>query len=78
VDVELHYTDSTLQLSIRDNGPGPTDIAGHGLHGHDLRGHGLLGMSERAAAVGGTLTTGRASGGGFLVRATLPAKEEAG
>ena len=38
--------------------------------------HGLLGMRERAAAVGGTLRTGLAPGGGFLVEATLPAKAE--
>ena len=36
-------------------------------------GHGLLGMRERAATVGGSLRTGAASGGGFLVEAVLPA-----
>jgi signal transduction histidine kinase len=41
-------------------------------------GHGLLGMRERAAAVGGELSTGEAAGGGFLVHATLPGKGEAG
>ena len=30
-------------------------------------------MRERAAAVGGQLRTGPATGGGFLVEATLPA-----
>jgi signal transduction histidine kinase len=40
-------------------------------------GHGLLGMRERAAAVGGELSTGEAVGGGFLVWATLPGKGEA-
>jgi signal transduction histidine kinase len=33
-------------------------------------------MRERAAAVGGTLRTGPAPGGGFLVEAMLPAKAE--
>jgi signal transduction histidine kinase len=37
-------------------------------------GHGLLGMRERAAAAGGSLRTGEASGGGFCVEAELPAK----
>lgn len=69
VDVELHYTDDALQLRIRDNGPGPSMAAPAG-------GHGLLGMRERATAVGGTLYTGPAPGGGFLVAATLPAKSE--
>ena len=31
-------------------------------------------MRERAAAVGGSLQTGDAGGGGFLVEAELPAK----
>ncbi|MGH3265964.1 MAG: hypothetical protein ACRDNS_28685, partial [Trebonia sp.] len=39
-------------------------------------GHGLLGMRERTLAVGGTLWTGSAPGGGFLVEAVLPAKPE--
>jgi signal transduction histidine kinase len=69
VDVRLHYTDSALRLAIRDNGPGPGSSTPPGSHG-------LLGMGERAAAVGGTLTTGPAAGGGFLVSATLPARPE--
>jgi signal transduction histidine kinase len=40
-------------------------------------GHGLLGMRERALSVGGTLRTGRATGGGFIVEAVLPAKRDA-
>ncbi|MGQ4389264.1 sensor histidine kinase [Streptomyces sp. SAS_270] len=40
-------------------------------------GHGLLGMRERAATVGGTLRTGAATGGGFLVEARLPVRAEA-
>jgi signal transduction histidine kinase len=86
VDVELHYADDRLRLLIRDNGPGPPaappGAAGPdpaGLGGVRLDGgHGLLGMRERAAAVGGELSTGAAVGGGFLVYATLPGKGEAG
>jgi signal transduction histidine kinase len=64
IDVELHYSDHALSLRIRDNGPGaPEALTG---------GHGLAGMRERAAAVGGQLSTGPAAGGGFLVEATLP------
>ncbi|MFC1432696.1 sensor histidine kinase [Streptacidiphilus sp. N1-3] len=69
VDVELHYAEDSLRLRIRDNGPGASDAAEFG-------GHGLLGMSERAAAVGGTLRTGSAAGTGYLVEAVLPAKAE--
>jgi signal transduction histidine kinase len=67
VDVELDFADDALHLRIRDNGPGPP-----GQPGRPAAGHGLLGMQERAAAVGGSLSTGAAPGGGFLVRATLP------
>jgi signal transduction histidine kinase len=35
-------------------------------------------MRERAAAVGGELHTGTASGGGFVVEAVLPATAGAG
>jgi signal transduction histidine kinase len=66
VDVELRYEPAGLHLRIRDNGPGPGGAAGHGL----------LGMRERAAAVGGTLQTGAAPGGGFLVEAVLPTTAE--
>jgi signal transduction histidine kinase len=69
VDVELHYTDDTLRLRIRDNGPGPATTA--------PTGHGLPGMRARATAVGGLLRTGSTAVGGFLVEATLPAKVEA-
>jgi signal transduction histidine kinase len=73
VDVELHYGDHQLRLRIRDNGPGPPLGPAIPGPGH---GHGLLGMRERAAAVGGELRTGPATGGGFLVEATLPAKTD--
>jgi signal transduction histidine kinase len=64
VDVELRYSGDTLRLRVRDNGPGPSASGS---------GHGLLGMRERAATVGGSLRTGPAPGGGFLVEAELPA-----
>jgi signal transduction histidine kinase len=82
VDVELSFTAEALQLRVRDNGPGPPDTsqdpAGPEAADQDtgVAGHGLTGMRERAAAVGGTLRTGTAPGGGFLVEATLPAKSE--
>jgi signal transduction histidine kinase len=66
VDVELRYADDALRLRIRDNGPGQA--------ARYHAGHGLLGMRERATAVGGSLQTGDARGGGFCVQAELPAK----
>jgi signal transduction histidine kinase len=67
VDVELEYADDALRVRVRDNGPGgPAPDGG---------GHGLLGMRERAASVGGELSTGPAPVSGFLVTATLPTAE---
>jgi signal transduction histidine kinase len=78
VDVELHYTAGALRLRVRDNGPGPPPAPGPAAAtAPPLGGHGLLGMRERAAAVGGDLRTGAATGGGFLVEATLPTTAEA-
>ena len=53
-----------LIVEVTDPGRGPTA-------GSD-EGRGLVGMRERAAALGGTLTTGRPADGGFGVRAELP------
>jgi signal transduction histidine kinase len=75
VDVELHYGEDGLRLFIRDNGPGPVSARPDEAV---PEGHGLLGMRERAAAVGGEVSTGEAAGGGFLVSACLPGKGEAG
>ncbi|MFI6657203.1 sensor histidine kinase [Streptomyces sp. NPDC050523] len=69
VDVELRYGDADLAVRVRDNGPGPAAAGSPG--------HGLLGMRERVATVGGTLRTGPAPGGGFLVEARLPVRAEA-
>lgn len=75
VDVELHYTPRELRVSVRDNGPGPPIAPPR--DGSRPPSHGLLGMRERAAAVGGSLRTGRHTSGGFIVEASLPAIEAA-
>ena len=64
VDVSLDYGPSSLVVRVRDNGPGMSSV--------DSSGHGLLGMRERAAMVGGVITVGSGSQGGFLVEATFP------
>jgi signal transduction histidine kinase len=76
VDVELQYDEDVLRLRIRDNGPGPPVPGGAGPSLPGIEGHGLLGMRERAATVGGSVQTGAAPGGGFVVEAVLPVKPE--
>nr|WP_245769191.1 sensor histidine kinase [Streptomyces indicus] len=66
VDVALRYTPQGLHLSVRDNGPGPARAPAR-------TGHGLTGMRERAAMVGGELSSGPAPGGGFRIEVLLPA-----
>ena len=68
VQIELGYDAESLRLRVSDDGPGPPEA--------DTSGHGLLGMQERAAMVGGTLRTGKAPDGGFLVEADLPLGKE--
>ena len=70
VEVDLRYEPGLLHLRVRDDGPGPAPRARDG--------NGLMGMRERATLVGGTLRTGPAEGGGFLVEAELPIKGATG
>ncbi|WP_290853557.1 sensor histidine kinase [Gordonia sp. (in: high G+C Gram-positive bacteria)] len=56
-----------LALEIR-NSPAAKALGGDSPHG----GHGILGMTERALAVGGSLSAGPLPDGGFLVSAALP------
>jgi signal transduction histidine kinase len=77
--VHLHYTPETLSIQVDDDGKGPdistvtstvtstgTRPSGPGL--------GLVGMRERVSALGGRLSAGPRDGGGFGVRAELPAR----
>jgi signal transduction histidine kinase len=68
--VRLRYDEDAVTLQVDDDGPatGP----GGGLV--VAEGNGITGMRERAAALGGTLTAGPRSGGGFRVAARLPVR----
>ncbi|MFC9245518.1 sensor histidine kinase [Streptomyces sp. NPDC057136] len=63
--VRLSYTDSSLVVSVDDQGPClPGDTVTPGT--------GLTGMRERVTALGGTLVVAPRAHGGFSVRAELP------
>jgi signal transduction histidine kinase len=68
--VSLRYDEDAIEIEVVDDGPGatvaPTDGAGHGL----------IGMRERVQVFGGALEAGSLPGGGFRVRARLPAPSE--
>jgi signal transduction histidine kinase len=47
-------------------------VCDHGAGGAEPEGGGLLGLSDRVAALNGTITVDSLSGGGTVVRATIP------
>jgi signal transduction histidine kinase len=64
-EVLIRYENGRVELVVRDNGQGSAGGSGGG--------HGLVGMRERVAVVGGELHAGPRSGGGYELRARLPA-----
>ncbi len=60
----VDYGDELLDIEVADDGVGSQNGDGSG--------HGLLGMRERAAVFGGRIEAGPRSGGGYVVRASLP------
>jgi signal transduction histidine kinase len=69
--VRLHYAPAALSIQVDDDGPGAVTGPGPRPPG---RGLGLAGMRERVSALGGQLSAGPQDGGGFQVRAELPAR----
>lgn len=69
--VVIDYGDAELAIEIADDGVGPT------ANGNRPPGFGTVGMSERLAALGGRLSAGPGTGGGFVVRAWIPITEVA-
>jgi signal transduction histidine kinase len=65
--VRIASDDGDLVVEVEDNGGAKVQsLAANGS------GHGIAGMTERAEALGGTLTAGARPDGGFSVRARLP------
>jgi signal transduction histidine kinase len=69
--VHLDYTPETLSVQVDDDGNGTVSGTGARPSGPGL---GLVGMRERVSALGGRLQAGPQDGGGFQVRAELPAR----
>lgn len=64
VDVTVSYLPDAISIKVVDDGVGPAP-------GPDA-GQGIVGMRERATSLGGSLSAGAGTGGGFAVRALLP------
>jgi signal transduction histidine kinase len=69
--VHLHYTPQSLSVEVVDDGEGAVTSTGARPSGPGL---GLVGMRERVTALGGRLQAGAHDGGGWHVRAELPAR----
>jgi signal transduction histidine kinase len=67
IEVRVEAQDESVRLTVRDDGARVTDAR--------RRGFGLVGMEERAALLGGTLSTGPGEERGFVVSATLPKRQ---
>ena len=63
VHVDVHATDSIIELAVRDDGIGGADAT---------RGSGLVGLKDRVEALGGTLTIAGGVGEGTSVVARIP------
>jgi signal transduction histidine kinase len=65
VEVAAFRRDDRLVVTVHDHGHAATTTTRHDAYG-------IVGMRERATALGGSLTAGPASDGGWLVHAELP------
>jgi signal transduction histidine kinase len=65
-EVVVRYGGDAVEVEVTDDGRG---LAPNGAGS----GHGLVGMRERVGMFGGELEVGPRDGGGFRVRALLPA-----
>ena len=69
VTVTLDHDAQAVQLRVANGPGGPASASGERGSGP---GHGLTGMRERVALLGGSLSAGPTSAGGFVVSAVLP------
>jgi signal transduction histidine kinase len=66
--VKVEHHNGRVEVAVRDDGAG----GGNGRGPDSGSGHGIEGMRERAEALGGRLSAGPSTDGGFLVTASLP------
>ncbi|MDE0572409.1 histidine kinase [Demequina sp. B12] len=69
--VTVNRTVDAVRISVEDNGVGTSAD-----RVRVVGGHGLTGMAERVQAVGGSLSHGPRTGGGFQVHAVLPSGDD--
>jgi signal transduction histidine kinase len=71
VTVDVDYAERTLGITVRDDGTRPaTGAVARGT------GFGLTGLDERVTALGGRLRAGPRPGGGWELKASLPAARD--
>jgi signal transduction histidine kinase len=63
VSIDVERSDGLVVATVNDDGVGGADAR---------RGSGLLGLSDRVAALGGTLEISSPPGAGTTIRALLP------
>jgi signal transduction histidine kinase len=66
--VQVDHRDGRVEIAVRDDG----SESDAGREPAMSTGHGIAGMRERAEALGGRLSAGASSEGGFVVTASLP------
>jgi signal transduction histidine kinase len=74
--VVLTATNNDLVVEVADTGASARAAAAAGRTALPTSGYGLLGMRERVAQAGGSVTSGRTDGGGYLVRAVFPLRQD--
>ncbi len=76
--VRVERVGGLVEVEIADDGGGLSVVGQPRPLAVVSGGNGLIGMRERATVLGGTLTAGRAHGGGWRVRATFPVRAARG
>lgn len=74
VDLVIEHADDAIEVRVTDDGVTGPDRADEPEHAQPAGGHGLVGMRERVLLYGGEFEAGPRAGGGWLLRARVPAR----